>query len=443
MPANEFKLILIYVSLYSLTALFEFHFTNSSSSFLVDFTLLFVLPYVLAWLLYFQFAQLHNPNSVRIGSLALPYLPITPTRVLFICRALVGHLNFTLFGPLPRIAVHWVLYKREESKENLARVCLDVKYGTLDSQKLDIYYDTKQLGNRPVLIFVYGGSWNSGDKQSYALLGERFRDAGFVVVIPNYVLFPQGVIDDMTNDISNAIIWVYHNIHNYGGDVSQIILMGHSAGAHLCMLTVVQSTLHSIQESLQSSILPESLNLENLLTLDPRYLSDAFHPLPPPSPSTLFTANHNKIPKIRGLILIAGVYDIFRHFCFESSRGVEELSPMARIMPFCVRGFFLGSPAVMLESLDWNVVGSDRVRELMPEKILFIHGETDKTVPLSSSQRMYDILTNNIRADDCELVILPECDHSRPVIDLMLPATNFSNSFLKLISRFTAASDTN
>jgi len=117
----------------------------------------------------------------------------------------------------------------------------NVKYN--QSRDLDIYYKKNDKNLKPVVIFIYGGTWYLGDKTFYSKLGDFLNDNGYVTVIPNYAQIPWGFVNDMIYDISSAISWIYNNIYQYGGDNQKIILLGHSSGAHLSILTLIQSSL--------------------------------------------------------------------------------------------------------------------------------------------------------------------------------------------------------
>eukprot|EP00833_Pecoramyces_ruminatium_P018312 jgi/Orpsp1_1/1192344/evm.model.d7180000092445.1 len=125
----------------------------------------------------------------------------------------------------------------------------NVHYNGIKS--LDIYYSKNenenendiQIANKPVVIYIYGGIWFLGEKSLYSRLGNFLNENGFVGVIPNYVQFPYGNLDDMIYDIGKALHWVYDNIAEYGGDNKNMIMLGHSSGAHLTALGLFKSTL--------------------------------------------------------------------------------------------------------------------------------------------------------------------------------------------------------
>ncbi len=103
---------------------------------------------------------------------------------------------------------------------------------------LDVYR-LQNAQNAPVLVFVHGGGWTSGDKALYGYLGRAFAQQGYVTVIPNYRLSPAVQHPAHVQDVARALRWVYNRIAAYGGDPEQIVLMGHSAGGHLVSLVAL------------------------------------------------------------------------------------------------------------------------------------------------------------------------------------------------------------
>jgi acetyl esterase/lipase len=86
------------------------------------------------------------------------------------------------------------------------------------------------------LFFVHGGSWRSGDRSQYGILGQRFARAGYVVAIPSYRLAPANSHPAQIEDVAAAFAWVKQNIASRGGDPARITIAGHSAGGHLVSL---------------------------------------------------------------------------------------------------------------------------------------------------------------------------------------------------------------
>ena len=86
------------------------------------------------------------------------------------------------------------------------------------------------------MVFIHGGSWRTGDRSMYPLLGNRFAKPGIGVAIPSYRLMPNNPHPAQIEDAAAAFAWVYRNIAQYGGDTKRIYLAGHSAGGHLAAL---------------------------------------------------------------------------------------------------------------------------------------------------------------------------------------------------------------
>jgi len=91
----------------------------------------------------------------------------------------------------------------------------------------------------PVIVFCYGGSWASGEKNDYQFLGQALASRGFMVAIPNYRLVPGVVFPAFVDDCALAVKWVSENIAAHGGDPSRIVLVGHSAGAYNAIMVAL------------------------------------------------------------------------------------------------------------------------------------------------------------------------------------------------------------
>jgi acetyl esterase/lipase len=107
----------------------------------------------------------------------------------------------------------------------------DIPYGADKRQRLDVYVP-KTIANRPVVIFWYGGSWQSGSKADYRFVGAALAERGFIAVLPDYRLYPDVKFPAFLDDAAHAVAWVQQHAQEFGGDPRRIVLMGHSAGAH-------------------------------------------------------------------------------------------------------------------------------------------------------------------------------------------------------------------
>jgi acetyl esterase/lipase len=114
------------------------------------------------------------------------------------------------------------------------RVVRDAAYGPGARQKLDLYAPADQRDGEalPVLVFFYGGSWRSGDKDDYEFLGAALAAQGFLTAIPDYRLVPEVRFPHFIADCAAAVRWVQDNVTAHGGDPRRVVLAGHSAGAY-------------------------------------------------------------------------------------------------------------------------------------------------------------------------------------------------------------------
>lgn len=252
-----------------------------------------------------------------------------------------------LFGVVVAAGAIYYLVNREEIDYNLRLlnakrigdkfyaeyqyIVKNIAYGSQPRQKLDVYQPDPASSNRtdlgyPVLVYVYGGSWNSGDKELYAPVAQRLLPEGILVVVPDYRIYPEGKYREQTDDVAAALAWVLENIRDYGGDPARVVLGGQSAGAHLSALAL----------------------------LDEQWLAKYGH----------------TSAEVCGYYGISGVYDINAQMDFEHSNGGT-----APIMTAVMEGpdnFTAASPAAY-------------VRSGLPPMLL-IHGDADETVPISVSE---------------------------------------------------------
>ncbi|GGC86665.1 alpha/beta hydrolase [Undibacterium terreum] len=108
----------------------------------------------------------------------------------------------------------------------------DISYGPDARNKLDIYTPAHLQGKAPVVVFIYGGTWNSGDRADYLFVGEALASRGIVAVLADYRLYPQVRYPSFVEDSAQAVAWTIAHIDAYGGDAAHLFVMGHSAGAY-------------------------------------------------------------------------------------------------------------------------------------------------------------------------------------------------------------------
>ena len=127
------------------------------------------------------------------------------------------------------------------------RVWRNVAYAPGARGMMDVHAPAKAAAGLPVVVFFYGGSWQSGERDDYHFAAASLARLGFVVVVPDYRLYPQVQFPAFMDDAAAATAAVLRRAAEWGGDPGRVVVMGHSAGAYLAAM----------------------------LALDPRYLADA------------------------------------------------------------------------------------------------------------------------------------------------------------------------
>jgi arylformamidase len=116
----------------------------------------------------------------------------------------------------------------------------DIPYAQPADQRqvLDVY-SPSAAKNFPVVFWIHGGGWQTGDKTSVQIKPQFFMDKGFVFVSTNYRLLPGVDMETIMRDIAKSIRWVHDHIAEHGGDPNRLLIMGHSAGAQLAALVCI------------------------------------------------------------------------------------------------------------------------------------------------------------------------------------------------------------
>jgi arylformamidase len=111
----------------------------------------------------------------------------------------------------------------------------DQSYGPNERHRLDLFTTAGRKG-APVLLFVHGGGFVTGDKRTpglpfYDNVGDFAVQSGFVGVTMTYRLAPAHPWPAGSEDVAAAVAWLRAHVEQYGGDPKRIFLMGQSAGA--------------------------------------------------------------------------------------------------------------------------------------------------------------------------------------------------------------------
>lgn len=110
----------------------------------------------------------------------------------------------------------------------------NIAYGPLARQELDVYRPTAAApaGGWPVVVFFYGGSWNSGERAEYAFVGSALAARGVLTLVADYRLYPEVRYPEFLRDGARALAWGLDQAARLGGDPRRVFVMGHSAGGY-------------------------------------------------------------------------------------------------------------------------------------------------------------------------------------------------------------------
>jgi prenylcysteine alpha-carboxyl methylesterase len=208
--------------------------------------------------------------------------------------------------------------------------------------------------NLPVTIFVTGGAWIIGYKAWGALFGKVLSKEGVIVVSLDYRNFPQGRIKEMLSDVDEGIGWVVNNIHKYGGDPTNICIVGQSAGAHLTSLALIECA-----EKAQLGEQPEAL---------------AWQP-----------------QQIRTFVGVSGAYDMVgleKHLCTRGMHSRLLNAIMSVNGKPCLKDL---SPAARIFNYVENPNKCKDVVASLPLVVL-LHGKEDHTIPHEHAEKFSHIL---------------------------------------------------
>ena len=177
----------------------------------------------------------------------------------------------------------------------------DVAYGPNPRQRMDIYVPKGGGdGPKPVVFFIYGGSWANGDKETYSFVGDALAARGFVTVIADYRLVPEVRFPVFIEDGALALRAVRDTIARYGGAPDRIHLMGHSAGAYnAMMLTLDRRYLAAV--GLRAGDIRSTVGLSgpyDFLPFDIEVTKNAFGNAPVPAQTQPITFARRDAPPI-------------------------------------------------------------------------------------------------------------------------------------------------
>jgi acetyl esterase/lipase len=249
------------------------------------------------------------------------------------------------------------------------RLDANIPYGSEPRQKLDIYRPAARLKSRTVIVFLYGGGWRRGDRAGYRFVGQALASRGYLVVIPDYRLYPYVTFPTFVEDAAAAVGWVHREITKHGGDPGRIVVAGHSAGAHSAALLALDRK-YLKRAGVPHSTLAGWIGLSGPYVFDPSKIfrtRPVFKTAQPPAAARPITFAHNGGPPA---LLIHGEQDwtVRDRNSMELARQLRSAGGTVRYVPMVDTGhgaillglaepFRYGSPLLghitdFVESLD-------------------------------------------------------------------------------------------
>ncbi|MEY4750462.1 MAG: hypothetical protein RIQ60_2676 [Pseudomonadota bacterium] len=173
--------------------------------------------------------------------------------------------------------------------QGAGRAHLDQAYGPGADDRIDVYtpQGTAQVadddaedpaandahvgygdGGAPVLVFVHGGWWRALSKSDFSQVASAYTRAGALVMLPEYSLCPQVGIGDICLQTTRALVWVWRNAARFGGDPARIVVVGHSAGAHLAAM-LLSCDWRALGADLPRQLVRAALGISGVYELEP------------------------------------------------------------------------------------------------------------------------------------------------------------------------------
>jgi acetyl esterase/lipase len=115
-----------------------------------------------------------------------------------------------------------------------------IAYADRSRHRLDVCCP-RGVAAAPVIIFFYGGAWQSGYKELYRYVAKALARRGYVAVVPDYRIYPEVCYPEFLDDGALVVRWVKENIARFGGDPDKLFLKGHSAGAHIAAMLSIDA----------------------------------------------------------------------------------------------------------------------------------------------------------------------------------------------------------
>ena len=112
-----------------------------------------------------------------------------------------------------------------------------LQYGADSDQTLDLLFPAGKTGNAKLILFLHGGAWVTGTKETYLPEAIRWQQQGYVTATMNYRFISNGVLPaNELDDITSALTAIKSVAADRGISLSRTALVGNSSGGHLALL---------------------------------------------------------------------------------------------------------------------------------------------------------------------------------------------------------------
>ena len=191
-----------------------------------------------------------------------------------------------------------------------AEIQTDIRYGDDPKQAFDLYLPSPERLTpgqpTPVVVFFYGGSWNSGDKSMYGFVGRRMAAAGFITAVANYRLYPDVVYPEFLRDSAQAVAKVGElmrsETYQDWRPAEKLILMGHSAGAYNSAMLALDPRWLAAEGHEHTTLLDAWIGLAGPYDLYPITIEEVkpvfHHPDYPPQSNPIEFTQRSELPAL-------------------------------------------------------------------------------------------------------------------------------------------------
>ncbi len=167
---------------------------------------------------------------------------------------------------------HTEIFGDWEKRSRLAREQLDgarnLSYGSHPRQTLDLFVPADLPTAAPLHVFLHGGYWQAMNKELSGFVAEGLVQAGVAVAVVNYRLCPEVSMEQITEDVLSALVWLHRNGTSHGVQTKRVQLSGHSAGGHLIAMLWTTDWTRQARE-LPPDFLHSGICVSGLYELEP------------------------------------------------------------------------------------------------------------------------------------------------------------------------------